>query len=122
MSASSLVSEELQPSPPPSAPQPVTPLAAVGLALAVLGTVAMLVAATRLRDYNDGGAVSTVIAGVLVVGSLVAWLPAIRAFPAARQRASLLREDNLVAARRVAAKGREDALVSMGFAASVLII
>jgi polar amino acid transport system permease protein len=123
MSASTtLVSEELQPSPPPSAPQPVTPLAAGGLALAVLGTVAMLVAVSRLRDYNHGGAVSTVIAGVLVVGSLVAWVPAIRAFPAARQRASLLRDDRLVAARRIAAKGREDALVSMGFAASVLII
>jgi polar amino acid transport system permease protein len=122
MSASSLVSEELQPSPPPSPPQPVTPLAAGGLALAVLATVLMLVAVQRLRDYNDGGVVSTVVGVVLVVGSLVAWLPAIRAFPAARQRASLLREENLVAARRIAAKGREDALVSMGFAASVIII
>jgi polar amino acid transport system permease protein len=122
MSASILVNEELQSSPTPSPPKAVTGLAVVGLAMAVVGTVAMLAAARALRDYNNDGVVSTAIGAVLVAGSLVAWWPALRAFPAARERASLLRQDQLVAARRVSARGREDALVSMGYAAAVLVI
>jgi polar amino acid transport system permease protein len=122
MTASILVSEELQAGPPPSRPKPVTILAVTGLVLAILATLAMLAAARSLRDYNGGGAVSTTIGAVLILGSLVAWWPALRAFPAARERASLLRQDQVVAARRVSARGREDALVSMGYAVAVLII
>jgi polar amino acid transport system permease protein len=122
MSASILVSEELQSSPSPSRPRPVTGLAALGLALAVIGTLAMLAAARSLRDYNGGGVGSTVVGAVLVLGSLVSWWPALRAFPAARERAALLRQDQLVAARRVSARGREDALASMGYAAAVVVI
>jgi polar amino acid transport system permease protein len=122
MSASSLVSEELQPSPAPSQPRPVTGLAALGLTLAVLATLAMVLAARSLWDYNNRGTLSVIIGAVLVLGSLVAWWPAIRAFPAARERASLISRGDVVAARRVSARGREDALVSMGYAATVLVI
>jgi polar amino acid transport system permease protein len=122
MSASILVSEELQSSPSPSRPRPVTGLAALGLVLAVIGTLAMLAAARSLRDYNGGGVGSTVVGAALVLGSLVSWWPALRAFPLARERAALLRQDQLVAARRVSARGREDALVSMGYAAAVVVI
>ncbi len=122
MSASALVNEELQFGPSPSPPRPVTGLAALGLASAVVGTLAMLAAARSLRDYNHAGVVSTTVGAVLVLGSLVAWWPALRAFPAGRKRAVLLRQDQLVAARRVSARGREDALVSMGYASAVLVI
>ncbi len=122
MSASILVDEELQPGPSASPPRPVTGLAALGLTSAVVGTLAMLAAAQALRDYNHAGAVSTTIGAVLVVGSLFAWWPALRSFRAARTRSSLLKQDQVVAARRVSASGREDALVSMGYAAAVVVV
>jgi polar amino acid transport system permease protein len=122
MTPSSLVSEELQATPTPSEPRPVIGLAALGLALAVLATLAMLFAARSLWDYNNRGSLSAIVGAVLVLGSLVAWWPAIRAFPAGRERASLMRQGDVVAARRVSAGGREDALVAMGYAAAVLVI
>lgn len=122
MSASILVNEELQPGPSPSPPRPVMGLAALGLLLAVLGTALMVEAALMLRHFNHDGVVSTVVGGVLVVLSLYAWVPAIRAFVGARQRAALLGRDELVAARQVAARGREDALISMGYAAASAIV
>ena len=80
MSASILVTEELQPGPTPAPPRPVTGLAALGLVLAVLATLLMVKAAMMLRDYNHDGPVSTTVGVVLVVLSLYAWVPAIRAF------------------------------------------
>jgi polar amino acid transport system permease protein len=122
MSASILVSEELQPGQPPSPPRPVTGLASLGLLLAVVATGLMVKAASMLRDFNHDAVAATVIGGVLVVVSLYAWVPAIRAFAGARERAALLGRDELVAARRVSARGREDALIAMGFAAAFAII
>ena len=122
MSASILVNEELQPGPSPSPPRPVTGLAVLGLALAVFATAVMFKAGTMLRTYNHDGPLSTIAAIVLVVLSLYAWVPALRAFGEARERAQLLANDELVAARRVAAHGREEALISMGYAATVLVV
>ena len=122
MSASILVSEELQPGPTPAPPHRVAGLAGLGLVIAILATLLMAKAATMVRDYNHQGPVSTAVGVVLVVLSLYAWIPAIRAFGKARERARLLAADELVAARRVAARGREEAMISMGWAVAVLII
>jgi polar amino acid transport system permease protein len=122
MSTSSLVSEELQPTPTPSQPRGVAGLGAAGLACGVAGTLVMAYAGKLLRDYNHGGPVSTIVAVVLVALSLVAWAPAVMSFGYARQRAQLLREDNLVGARRISARGRELALTGMGYAAATLTV
>jgi polar amino acid transport system permease protein len=97
-------------------------LAAVGLVLAVLATLLMAKAASMLRDYNNAGVVATIVGVVLVVGSLYPWIPAIRAFGSARKRSALLAQDELVPARREAARGREEALISMGWAAAAAIV
>jgi polar amino acid transport system permease protein len=122
MSASSLVNEELQPTPTPSPPRPVIGMAVLSLGLSVVVTAAMVKAVFMLRDYNHNGALSTIIGIVLVVLTLYAWLPSVRAFASARERASLLGDGKLVAARRVAAHGREEAFISMGYAAAGLIV
>jgi polar amino acid transport system permease protein len=122
MSASILVNEELQPGPVPSPPRPVTGLAAVGMVLAVLSTALMVKAAMMLRSFNHDGWVSTTVGIVLIVLSLYAWVPAFRAFAGARRRATLLGNDELVPARRVAARGREEALIAMGWAAANVIV
>jgi polar amino acid transport system permease protein len=122
MSASILVNEELQPGPTPAPPRPVTGLAVGGLVLAIASTALMVKAATMLRSFNHDGPVSTTIGIALVVLSLYAWVPAIRAFGAARRRSTLLAGSELVPARRVAARGREEALISMGWAAANVIV
>jgi polar amino acid transport system permease protein len=122
MSASSLVNEELQPTPSPSPPRSVYRLAVVALVLAVAVTAVMVKAALMLRDYNNGGWVSTTVGVVLVVLSLYAWVPCARAFVAGRERGALLAKGELVPSRRVAARGREEANISMGYAAAGLIV
>jgi polar amino acid transport system permease protein len=122
MTASTLVSEELQERPTPSKPRPVAGIASAGLALSVVGILLMVAAAIRLRDYNDGGPVSTVVGAVLVLASLYPLLPTLRSFAAARQRTALLRDDQLVMARRAAAGGREEAQIAMGYAAAAVIV
>jgi polar amino acid transport system permease protein len=97
-------------------------LAVAGLVLAIIGTAAVAYAAKLLRDFNHAGPVSTVAAAALILASLYAWWPALRAFAAARERASLLADDQLVAARRASAAGRELALVAMGYAAASLVV
>jgi polar amino acid transport system permease protein len=94
----------------------------VGLVLAILATLLMAKAASMLRDYNNAGVVSTIVGVVLVVGSVYPWIPAIRAFGSARKRSALLARDELVPARREAARGREEALISMGWAAAAAIV
>lgn len=122
MSASTLVSEELQPPPSPSPPRPVLGLAMAGLALALVGIAVAVLAAARLRDYNHGGIISTLVGGVLVLLSLYPLWPAIRAFAAARKRNELLRDDQLVPARRVAAAGREEAQIALGYAVGAIVV
>src|SRR6476661_7798135 len=100
MSRSSLVSEELQLSPEPSKPRPVIGLAIAGLVLALVGIGLMVLTATRLRDYNGGGIVSTVVGAVLVLLSLYPLWPTVQAFREGANRNSLLRDDQLVPARR----------------------
>jgi len=122
MSATGLVNEELQPSPSPSQPRPVAGLAVVGLALSVLGIAMMVGAAIRLRDYNSDGVISTIVGIVLVVLSLYPLVPTSRAFAGDRTRSSLLKNGQLVPARRAAAAAREEAQISMGYAAAAIIV
>lgn len=122
MSASSLVSEELQPTPTPSKPRQVFALAIVGLVMAVVGIVLMTLAASRLRDYNGGGVVSTAVGAALVLLALYPLWPSVLAFRGAAERGSLLRNDQLVPARRAAAAGREEAQIAMGYAAAAIIV
>jgi polar amino acid transport system permease protein len=122
MTASGLVSDELQPTPTPSPPRPLTGLAAAGLVMTVVGVALVVLAALRLRDYNDGGLVSTLVGVVLVVASLYPLWPSFRSFAADRERAALLRDDKLVPARRASAAGREEAQIAMGYAAAAIIV
>src|SRR4051812_43591559 len=121
MSTSSLVSEELPP-PTPTQPRGVAALVAVSAACSVLATLLMTYAGTLLRDYNHGGAVSTTVMVILVALSVAAWIPALLSFGYAQRRAKLLGDDKLVEARRVAARGRELALIGMGYAVAVLVV
>jgi polar amino acid transport system permease protein len=122
MTSSGLVTEELQPSPTPSQPRTVTGLAVVGLALAIVGIAICIAAAIRLRDFNDNGIVSTIVGVVLVLASLYPLRPAILAFGGDAQRSRLLKDDQLVPARRAAAAAREEAQIAMGYAAAAIIV
>jgi polar amino acid transport system permease protein len=122
MSASSLVSEELQPTPTPSKPRPVVGLAVVGLVMALVGIGLMVLAAARLRDYNGGGAVSSGVGAVLVLLSLYPLWPTVLAFRGSAARNSLLQSDQLVPARRAAAAGREEAQIALGYSAAAVIV
>ncbi|HEY3529833.1 MAG TPA: amino acid ABC transporter permease [Nocardioides sp.] len=122
MSASGLVNEELQPSPTPSQPRPVVGLAGVGLLLSLVGIAGMVAAALRLRDYNSDGLVSTVVGAIFVVVSLYPLFPSFKAFQGDRERAKLLSDGHLVAARRASAAAREEAQIAMGYAAAAIIV
>jgi len=122
MSTSSLVNEELQPSPTPSQPAGVAGLGVLALVCAAIATLAMVYAGKLLRDYNHGGTVSTLVGVVLVAATVVPWIPSVRSFGYVQRRAKLLRDDDLVGARRIAARGRELALIGMGYAAAMLVV
>jgi polar amino acid transport system permease protein len=122
MTASGLVNEEVQQRPAPSAPRPVTGPATVGLVVALVGIALMVAAALRLRDYNNDGPISTAVGAVLVIVSLYPLWPTFQAFAAGRKRAALLRNDQLVMARRSAAAGREEAQIAMGYAAAAMVV
>ena len=122
MSTTSLVSEELQPSPPPSRPPGVAGLGVVALVCAAVATLAMAYAGKLLRDYNHNGALSTTVAVILVIVSVIPWVPSVMSFGYVQRRAKLLRESDLVGARRTAAAGRELALIGMGYAAATLVL
>jgi polar amino acid transport system permease protein len=122
MSHSGLVNAETQAAPTPSPPQPVTGIAVSGLLLALVGIALMVLATTRLRDYNGGGLISTAVGAVLVIGSLYPLWPSFRSFAASRQRGELLQDDQLVLARRAAATGREESQIAMGYAAAAIVV
>ena len=120
--ASNLVNQEIVPSAEPSRPRPVTSQAVLGAVLSIIGIALMVVAVQELRNFNDGGPIVTVVAVVLVLLSIYPLWPTQKAFSGARDCARLLRDDELVDARRASAGGRENAQIAMGFAASAIII
>jgi hypothetical protein len=70
MSTPDLVEVETLPAPPPSQPQRVTGVAVTALVVDVVGIALMVFAGLLLRDYNHGGIFSTIVAIILVLGSL----------------------------------------------------
>src|SRR4051812_31959404 len=122
MSASGLVTDELQPPPTPSQPRPVVGLAVVGLLLALVGIALTVIAALRLRDYNNDGVISTIVGVVLVLLGFSPLLPAAKAFAGDRERSRLLRDDKLVPARRASAAAREEAQIAMGYSVAAIIL
>jgi polar amino acid transport system permease protein len=122
VTTTALVSDELQPPPTPSQPRPVLGIAVAGLVLAVVGIALVVLAGLRLRDYNHDGPVSTIVAALLVIASLYPLWPSLQSFRADRERARLLGEDDLVAARRASAGGREEAQIALGYAAAAIVV
>jgi polar amino acid transport system permease protein len=122
MTASELVSEELQSAPTPSRPRSLTGIAVTGLVVTAAGIALMVFAALRLRDYNHGNATATAVGAVCVLASLYPLWPSVRSFTGVRRRAALLRDDQVVPARRAAAAGREEARIAMGYAAAIAIV
>ena len=116
MSASSLVNEELQPGPTPSPPRPVVGLAGAGAgARGRRARLLMVKAATDAAGLQPRRPVSD--HRRRRPGGAQPVRRGCRASARSRRRASvaaLLAEDELVAARRVAARGREEALISHG--------
>src|SRR3954449_10068544 len=86
MTASGLVSEEVQPRPPTSKPRGVTAVAGTGLVLAILGIAMMVAAAIKLRNYNGGGPISTAVGVILVIVSLYPLWPSLQSFKAGPAR------------------------------------
>jgi polar amino acid transport system permease protein len=122
MTTTGLISEELQPSPTPSQPRPVSGLAGLAIVVSLAGTALLVVAGSWLRNYNGGGPVSTAVAVLLALASLYPWRFIVLAFAADRRRSALLADDQLVEARRVSAAGREEASIAMGYAAAGILV
>lgn len=122
MTSPSLVTDELQPSPPLSQPSGVLGKAIAGLGLSVISIAMTVSAALQLRSYNGDGPISTTVGGLFVAFSLYPLWPTFRAFSSASKRSALLRAEKLVAARRAAATGGDHALVAIGYSAGVVIL
>ncbi|HWC22066.1 MAG TPA: amino acid ABC transporter permease [Flexivirga sp.] len=122
MSAHQLVRDDVQKAPEPSAPSKVTGVAVAALVVDLIGIALMLYAVKLLRDYNHDNAAATVVGVILVLISLYPLWPTIQGFLGAGKRAKLLADKQLVAARRTAARGREDAAIGVGYGAAVIIV
>lgn len=121
MSTTNLIREDTQSTPSPSPPQPVLPLALIALLASAAGVAFTAFVGYKLREFNHGGIKSTIIAVVFVVLALYPLLPTFKAFGANTKRSSLLRDKELVSARRASAGGREEAFIGIGYAAAVVI-
>ncbi|HET7303313.1 MAG TPA: amino acid ABC transporter permease [Segeticoccus sp.] len=123
MSTPDVVEEgTLLPAPPPSQPQRVTGIAAIALLVDLVALAMMLYAVAQLRDYNHGGPIATVVAVILVLASLYPFWPTFRGFAGGSKRHRLLANNELVPARRAAARGREDATIGVGYGAAAIIV
>ncbi|MEO8850153.1 MAG: amino acid ABC transporter permease [Allobranchiibius sp.] len=121
MSTSNLVKEDTHSAPTPSPPQPVLPLAVIALVASAAGLAFTAYVGLKLRDFNQGGVKSTIIAAIFVALALYPFLSTFKAFAANSKRSSFLSDKKLVPARRAAAGGREEAFIGIGYAAAVLI-
>ena len=117
-----LVGDEVVPAPPPSQPQRVAGVALIALLVDLIAIALMVYAASLLRDYNHGAIIATIVAIILVLASLYPLWPTGQGFLGASKRHKLLGDDQLVAARRVAARGREDAAIGLGYGAAAIIV
>jgi polar amino acid transport system permease protein len=122
MTATGLVTDELQPSPEPAPPPEVTRQATIAVALTAVATLGAIYEGSLIRSYNDNSAASTIAVVLIVLASGLAWWPCYRSIRAIPARASLIRNEKVVEARRLAARGREDAQIAMGYAAAGLVV
>jgi polar amino acid transport system permease protein len=122
MTSSGLVTDELQPSPEPAPPPDVTRVATVAVVLTAVATAGAVYERSLIRSYNHGSLASTLSAIVIVLASALAWWPCYKAVRAVPARAALIANDKVVDARRLAARGREDAQIAMGYAAAGLVV
>lgn len=122
MSTHGLVREDVQSAPEPSPPQKVFNLAIIALIVDVLAIALMVYGVHLLRDYNHGNAFVTIVAVILILVSLYPLWPTFQSFKGGAQRNKLLGVDQLVAARRTAARGREDATIGLGYGVAVIIV
>ncbi len=122
MTSSGLVTDELQPSPEPAPPPQVSRLAAIATVVSAVATAGAIYEGTLVRSYNDNSAFSSIAAVVIVLSSALAWWPCLRAIRAIGARASLAKDEKVVEARRLAARGREDAQIAIGYAAAGLVV
>lgn len=104
-------------------PQGVTPVAALGLAVAGLAAVAAILALGSLhRMLTDPSAAADAALVLAALASILPVVPALRAFGDAHRRAERLEHGSLAEARHVSANGREHAHTAMGYAVAVLIV
>ncbi|GGB29968.1 hypothetical protein GCM10011492_20460 [Flexivirga endophytica] len=122
MSTHSLVRDDVQQAPEPSAPAKVTGVAGIALIVDLIAIALMLYSVKLLRDYNHGNTASTIVGVILLLASLGPLWPTFQGFLGAGKRAKLLGDKQLVAARRAAARGREDTAIGIGYGAAVLIV
>jgi len=122
MSTHSLVRDDVQNAPEPSAPSRVTGVAVIALVVDLIGIGMMVYAVKLLRDYNHDNTFSTVVAVILVLASLAPLWPTVQGFVGGAKRARLLGDKQIVAARRAAARGREDAAIGLGYGAATIIV
>jgi polar amino acid transport system permease protein len=122
MSSTGLVSDELQPSPDPNPPPEVSKVAAAAAVLTAVATAGAVYEGSLIRTYNHSSAPSTIAAVIIVLSSALAWWPCAKALRAIPARSSLLADDKVVEARRLAARGREDAQIAIGYAAAGLVV
>lgn len=122
MTTRPLVRDDVQQAPEPSAPSTVTGVAVIALVVDILGIALMLFAVKLLRDYNHENAASTVVALILLLAALYPLWPTIQGFLGAGRRAKLLGDKQVVAARRTAARGREDAAIGVGYGVAIIIV
>ncbi|HEX4471104.1 MAG TPA: amino acid ABC transporter permease [Nocardioides sp.] len=122
MSSTGLVTDELQPSPEPAAPPDVTRIAVVAVVLTAVATAGAAYEGSLIRSYNHNSAVSTIVAVLIVLASALAWWSCVKSLRAIPARSSLIRAGKLVDARRLAARGREDAQIALGYAVAGLVV
>ncbi len=110
------------PSPPPTPPAAVVPMAITAVACAVVAfgaTAFALVSVHRL--IGSPSVLVTSILWLVAAGAAVPIITAARALLTAPRRAALVTSGDLAGARQVSARGRELAATAMGYALAVLL-
>lgn len=109
-------------SPPPTPPAKVTSVGLLGLASALLAGASAVLALKAFTSLFDSiPLIVTVLMWGAAIACFVPAIPAVKALLAAPRRARLLADDDLVGAREVTARAREDGTVAMGYALAVFI-
>lgn len=110
------------PSPPPTPPPSVIPMAGVAMLITVgaFGAAGLALASVHRLIETP----SAFVTAILWVGAAAAGVPiinAVRAMLTAPRRAGFISDGDLAGARQVAANGRELAATAMGYALAVLL-